>query len=75
MGFRGFIGGIAISIIAVLIGFIGIAVALGFIRSLPSNYDAPIGIILIILAVIMLLYGWYQYQMGKPEGTISVKTR
>ncbi len=72
MGFGSFIGGILLGILAVVVSFVGVGVISGLIMFIPTSYDIPIGIIIIIAALFMLAYGWYSYQSSKPKGTINV---
>jgi hypothetical protein len=72
MGFGSFFGGIVLSILAVLLIFFGIAVLIGYFKSIATNLDAPFGIVLIIVAFVLLLFGWYSYKSGKPDGTVDV---
>ncbi len=72
MGFGGYIGGILLGIIAVLIAVLGFAVLLGFVKFIPANLDIPLGIVTLIIALVLFLYGWYSYQSSKPKGTINV---
>jgi hypothetical protein len=72
MGFASFIGGILLGILAVLVVIFGFVVLLGFVNFIPTNYDLPLGIVLLIIALLMFAYGWYSYQSGKPKGTINV---
>ncbi len=72
MGFGGYIGGILLGVVAVLIALFGIAVLLGFVQAIPTGFDLPLGIVILIVAAVLLLYGWYSYQSSKPKGTINV---
>jgi hypothetical protein len=72
MGFGSFIGGILLGILSVVLAFFGIVVLLGFITFLPSNFDVPLGIVMIIAALFLFAFGWYSYQSSKPKGTINV---
>ncbi len=72
MGFGSFIGGVGLCILAVLLGFSGIAVLLGFTKIVAASLVVPFGIGMIIMAFIMLLSGWYLSESSKPEGTINV---
>ncbi len=72
MGFGRFIGGILLGIFAVLLAIFGFAVLLGFVQLGAANFDLPIGILILIVALVLFLYGWYSYQSGKPKGTINV---
>jgi protein-S-isoprenylcysteine O-methyltransferase Ste14 len=75
MGFGSFIGGIVLCILAVLIGFFGIAVLLGFANFIAASVAVPLGIGIIILALVLFLFGWYSYKSAKPQGTIDVHTQ
>jgi hypothetical protein len=72
MGFGGFIGGILLSAIAVLFAVFGIVVLLGFFKFVPAGYDVPLGLGVIVVAIILFAFGWYSYQSGKPKGTLNV---
>ncbi len=72
MGFGGYIGGILLGIFAVLLIVFSLAIMLGFVPFVPKGFDLPFGIGILILALVMLLYGWYSYQSSKPKGTINV---
>ncbi len=72
MGFGSFIGGILLGVLAVIVAFLGIVVLLGFISFIPTSYDLPLGIIMLIVALFIFAYGWYSYQSAKPKGTINV---
>ena len=73
MGFGSFIGGIGLSILAVLLGFLGIAVLLGFFNSIVgTSFTIPLGIGMIIIALFMFLFGWCSYKSSKPQGTLNV---
>ncbi len=72
MGFGGFIGGIVLGVLAVLVGILGFAVMLGFVNLIPTNYNLLLGIGLLIVALLMFAYGWYTYQSSKPKGTLNV---
>lgn len=72
MGFGSFIGGIILAILAVLVAFLGGLVLLGFFAFIPSSFNVPLGIIMLIVAVLMFAYGWYLYKSAKPRGTINV---
>lgn len=72
MGFAGYIGGILLGILAVVLVFFGIAVLLGLIQAIPASLNVPLGIVILIVAAVLLLYGWYSYQSSKPKGTINV---
>ncbi len=72
MGFAGYIGGILLGILAVLLAIFGLAVMLGFVPIIPLSLDLPFGIVILIVALVLLLYGWYSYQSSKPKGTMNV---
>ena len=72
MGFGTFIGGIILGILAVIVAIFGFVALLGFAKFIPTNYDIPFGIGLLIVALLMFAYGWYSYQSAKPKGTINV---
>ena len=72
MGFGGYIGGIGFCILAVLLGFFGVVVLLGVVKFVASGLVLPIGIGMIIVALILFLYGWYLFKSSKPQGTLNV---
>ncbi len=73
MGFAGFIGGILLGIFAVLLVIFGIAVLLGFFTFfVGAIFVIPLGIIILIIALILFAYGWYLYKSSKPKGTLNV---
>jgi len=65
LGFGSFIGGIMLSILAVLLAFLGIVVLLVFVNFIPTSFDTPFRGDLLIVALLMLAYGWYSYQSAK----------
>ncbi len=72
MGFAGFIGGILLMVVAVIIAILGIAVLLGLLSFLVTSYNVPIGLIILVIALLVFAYGWYLYKSSKPKGTINV---
>ncbi len=72
MGFGGYIGGVLLGILSVLLVAFSFAVMLGLVQLIPKSYDLPLGIAILIIALVLLLYGWYSYQSSKPKGTINV---
>ncbi len=73
MGFAGFIGGVLLAIIAVLLAIFGIAVLLGFFTFFfGAIFIIPLGIIILIIALVLFAYGWYLYKASKPKGTLNV---
>ncbi len=72
LGFGSYIGGILLGVLSVAVAILGIAVLLGFVNFVPTNYDLILGIVILIVALLMFAYGWYSYQSAKPKGTINV---
>jgi hypothetical protein len=72
MGFGSFIGGILLGILAVILVVFGFIIMLGLIPFIPTNLNLPFGIIVIIIAIFLLAYGWYNYKSAKPKGTLNV---
>ena len=73
MGFGSWIGGVGLCILAVLLGFSGIVVLLGFAKKfVAASLVVPLGIGMIIVALVMFLFGWYTYKSAKPQGTLNV---
>jgi hypothetical protein len=73
MGFGRFIGGIGLCILAVLLTFFGFAVLFGFFGFVATSFDVPLGIVVLIIALFLFVYGWYSYKSGKPQGTLRVE--
>jgi hypothetical protein len=72
MGFASFIGGIIIGLLAVILAIFGFAVIFGLVPFISVNFSLPLGIIMIIAALILFAYGWYLYKSSKPKGTLNV---
>ena len=72
MGFGGYMGGVGLCILAVLLGLFGIAVLLGLAAFGAASSDVPLGIGMIIVALVMFLSGWYLVKSGTPRGTMNV---
>jgi hypothetical protein len=72
MGFGSFIGGLGLCVLAVLLGFFGFVELLGFFSFVATDYVLPLGIGIIVIALVLFLFGWYSYKSGKPQGTINV---
>jgi hypothetical protein len=75
MGFGSFIGGIVLCGLAILLGFFGIVVLLGFLSLVPANFDIPLGIGMLIAALLLFVFGWYSYKSAKPQGTLNVHNK
>ncbi len=72
MGFGGYAGGILLGIFAVILVIFSFAVMLGLLQFVPKSLDLPFGLAILVVALVLLLYGWYSYQSSKPKGTINV---
>jgi hypothetical protein len=72
MGFGGFIGGILLGVLAVIITILGFVVMLGLVPFIPASSSLPLGIIMLIVALFLFAYGWYSYRSAKPRGTLNV---
>ena len=72
MGFGTYIGGIALCVLAVLLGFLGIVVLLGIFKFVPTSFDLPLGIGAFIVALFLFAYGLYSFRSAKPRGTLNV---
>jgi hypothetical protein len=72
MGFGSWIGGVGLSALAVFIGIFGVVVMLGFLKFIPTSYDLPLGIVMLIVALFLFAFGWYLYKSAKPQGTLNV---
>lgn len=75
MGFGGFAGGIGLCILGVLLGLLGITVLFGFVKFGAASLDVPLGIGATIVALVMVLGGWYSFESSKPDGTINVHNK
>jgi hypothetical protein len=72
MGFGSFFGGLLLCVLSVLLAIFGLLVMLGFFTFVASNYNVPLGIGTLIVALVLFLFGWYSYKSGKPQGTLNV---
>jgi high-affinity Fe2+/Pb2+ permease len=72
MGFGGFFGGVGLCILGVLLAFLGFAVLFGFVKIGMASADVPLGIGAMIVALVMVLGGWYSFESSKPDGTVNV---
>jgi high-affinity Fe2+/Pb2+ permease len=72
MGFGSYIGGLALCVIAVLLAILGFVVMLGLISSISTSFNIILGIIILIIALVLFLYGRYLYLSARPRGTINV---
>ncbi|MGD0204802.1 MAG: hypothetical protein ABSC20_12995 [Candidatus Bathyarchaeia archaeon] len=72
MGFGSWIGGAGLCVLAVLLGFLGIAVLLRVFKFVATSLVVPLGIGIIVVALFMFLFGWYLYKSAKPQGTLNV---
>jgi hypothetical protein len=72
MGFGGYIGGIAVCVIAVVLVIIGFVVLLGFAPFIPGSFSIIAGLVILVIALILFLYGRYMYLSSRPKGTINV---
>ncbi len=61
-----------LGVFAVVLVIFSFAVMLGIVQFVPQSLDLPFGIVILIIALVLLLYGWYSYQSSKPKGTINV---
>ena len=59
MGFGSYIGGIVLGMLSVLIAVIGIIVLIGFFKFIPASFDVPLGVGVLIAALLLFAYGWY----------------
>jgi high-affinity Fe2+/Pb2+ permease len=72
MGFGGYIGGLSLCGFAVILAVFGFTVLIGLIPMIPASFNLILGVVILFLALILFLYGWYLYQSSKPKGTINV---
>ena len=72
MGFAGYLGGRVLCVLAVLLGIFGIAVMLGFFNFVEASLVIPLGLGVLIAALILFVYGWYLIKSSKPQGTVNV---
>ncbi len=56
MGFGSYIDGILLCVLAVLLAFLGFAVLLGLLTFVPTNFNIPLGIGMIIVALLVFAY-------------------
>ncbi len=75
MGFAGYLGGRVLLVLAVLLGIFGIVVMLGFFNFAEASLFIPLGIGLLVAALILFVYGWYLIKSSKPEGTLNVNNQ
>ena len=59
MGFGSYLGGRVLCVLAVLLGIFGIAVMLGFFNFAEASLVIPLGIGLLVIALVLFAYGWY----------------
>ena len=72
MAFGSWIGGVGLCILAVLLGFFGLAVLLKVFKFVATSFAVPLGIGCLVVALFIFLFGWYMYKSAKPRGTINV---
>ncbi|MGD0451078.1 MAG: hypothetical protein ABSA79_08520 [Candidatus Bathyarchaeia archaeon] len=72
MGFGSYIGGPVLCVLAVLLGFFGVAVLLGIFKFVATSFVIPLGIGAIVVALFIFIFGWYLYKSAKPQGTLNV---
>ena len=72
MGFGSYFGGLLLCVLSVLLAIFGLLVMLGFFTFVAPNYNVPLGIGTLIVALVLFLFGWYSYKSGKPQGTLNV---
>jgi uncharacterized membrane protein YphA (DoxX/SURF4 family) len=72
MGFGSYFGGLVLCVLAVLLAIVGLLVLLGFFTIVASSYNVPLGIGMLVAALILFSFGWYSYKSGKPQGTLNV---
>jgi hypothetical protein len=72
MGFGSYFGGLVLCVLAVLLAILGLLVLVGFFTIVASSYNVPLGIGMLVVALILFLFGWYSYKSGKPQGTLNV---
>ena len=67
MGFGSYIAGVMLLVLAVVLVFFGIAVLLGFFSFVATNFVVPLGIGVLVVALVMFPSGWYLYKSSKPQ--------
>jgi hypothetical protein len=72
LGFGSWIGGVGLCILAVVLGFFGLAVLLRVFKFVATGLVVPLGIGCLVVALFMFLFGWYTYKSAKPRGTLNV---
>jgi len=65
------IGGIGLCVLAVLLGFYGLAVLLKVFKFVATSLVVPVGISSLVVALFMFLFGLYLYKSAKPRGTLN----
>ena len=72
MGFGSFIGSIGLMDISgsVSSSWVNGSVRISQIRG--DKLDIPLGIGMLLVALILFAYGWYLYKSGYPRGTLNV---
>ncbi len=73
MGFGSYIGGILLCIFSFLLALFAVAFMLGFVQLVTASLVIPLGVVLLIIALVLFLYGWYLYKSASPRGTITVR--
>ena len=50
-----------LEILAVLLAIFGFIILLGFFSLVPTSFDVPLGIGILIVGLFLFVYGWYSY--------------
>jgi uncharacterized integral membrane protein len=71
-GFAGYVGGVMLCILAVLLAVFGVVVTSGLLNFYVKGYNIPLGIVILVVALFLFAYGWYLYKSNRPRGTLNV---
>jgi len=72
MGFGSYIGGLALCAFAVLLAIFGVIAIFGLIPFIPTNFNLILGIVMLVIAPVLFLYGRYLFKSASPKGTVNV---
>ena len=73
MGFGSFIGGILLMLLSIVLGFAAVVILLGFFDSTFGGYSIPLGIGVLVVALILFAFGWYSFKSAEPRGTLNIR--
>jgi hypothetical protein len=72
MGFGSYIGGLALCLFAVLLAVLGFIIIFGLFPFIPHAFNLYFGLILLLVALVLFIYGRYLYKSAAPKGTVNV---